>query len=61
MTNRKFMQYKKKCFIHVLEVIDELLLEQDKIHQKQVANLTQYEQAIILELNYWMYGNIMNM
>jgi hypothetical protein len=48
------MQYKKECFIPVLEVIDELLLEQDKIHQKQVANLTQYEQAIILELNYWM-------
>ena len=40
-----------------VEVIDELLLVQDK----QVANLTQYEQAIILELNYWMYGNIMNM
>jgi hypothetical protein len=51
------MQYKKKSFVPVLEVIDELLLVQDK----QVANLTQYEQAIILELNYWMYGNIMNM
>lgn len=57
MTNRKYMQYKKKSFVPVLEVIDELLLVQDK----QVANLTQYEQAIILELNYWMYGNIMNM
>ena len=58
MTKQKYMQYKKNSFVPVLEVIDELLLVQDK---KQVDKLTQYEHAIILELNYWMHGHIMNM
>ena len=58
MTKQKYMQYKKNFFVPVLEVIDELFLVQDK---KQVDKFTQYEHAIILELNYWMYGHIMNM
>lgn len=65
MTKQKYMQYKKNSFVPVLEVIDELLLVQDKIHQKKINDtnnkLTQYEHAIILELNYWMRGHIMNM
>ena len=64
--NRRYMQYRRKTFKPILEVVeeidfesivDELLLEQDKIHQKQFEDinnkLTIYERAVLCEINYW--------
>ena len=61
------MKYKRRTFKPVLEVVDEidfdenmdeLLLEHDKIYQKQIDNannkLTLYERAILFELHYWI-------
>jgi len=66
-SNRKYMQYRRNSFSPVLEVVDEidievnineLLQEENKIHQKQMEDrnnkLTLFERAIIFELHYWM-------
>ena len=43
--------------INFESIVDELLLERDKIHQKQFEDvnnkLTIYERAILCEINYW--------
>ena len=67
--NRRYMQYRRKTFIPVLDVVeeinfesivDELLLEQEKIYQKHIEDannkLTPYEKAILCEINFWV-GN----
>lgn len=66
INNKRYMQYRQKSFKPILDVVyeinlesivDELLLEQDKIHQKQLEDvnnkLTIYERAILCEINYW--------
>ena len=63
---RRYMQYRRKTFTPVLEVVeeinfesivDELLLAQEKIYQKQIEDvnkkLTPYEMAILCEINFW--------
>jgi hypothetical protein len=60
------MQYRRKSFRPVLEsvnefnfesIVDELLLEQEKINKKQLEDannkLTLYERAILSEINFW--------
>jgi len=60
------MQYRRKSFRPVLEsvnefnfesIVDELLLEQEKINKKQFEDannkLTLYERAILSEINFW--------
>ena len=60
------MQYRRKSFkpnldvvyeINFESIVDELLLERDKIHQKQLEDvnnkLTIYERAVLCEINYW--------
>ena len=67
MNIRKYMKYKRRTFKPVLEVVDEidfdenineLLLEEKKIRQKQIDNannkLTLFERAILFELHYWI-------
>jgi len=67
--NRRYMQYRRKTFKPILEVVeeidfesivDELLLEQEKIYQKHIEDannkLTPYEKAILCEINFWV-GN----
>lgn len=64
--NRRYMLYRRKTFTPVLEVVneinfesivDELLLEKEKINQKIIeeANnkLTLFERAILCEINFW--------
>ena len=66
LNNKRYMQYRRKSFkpnldvvyeINFESIVDELLLEQDKIHQKQLEDvnnkLTIYERAILCEINYW--------
>jgi hypothetical protein len=66
-SNRKYMRYRRNSYSPVLEVIDEidievnineLLLEENKILQKQIEEgnnkLTLFERAIMFELHYWM-------
>lgn len=66
INNQRYMQYRQKSFKPILDVVyeinfesivDELLLERDKIHQKQFEDvnnkLTIYERAILCEINYW--------
>jgi hypothetical protein len=60
------MQYRRKTFKPILEVVEEidfesivneLLLEQEKIYQKHIEDannkLTLYERAILCEINFW--------
>jgi len=66
INNRRYMQYRRKSFRPVLEsvnefnfesIVDELLLEQEKINKKQFEDannkLTLYERAILSEINFW--------
>lgn len=66
INNRKYMLYRRKRFTPVLEavnefnfesIVDELLLEQEKINQKHIEDannkLTLYERAILCEINFW--------
>jgi hypothetical protein len=66
LNNKRYMQYRRKSFkpnldvvyeINFESIVDELLLEQDKIHQKQFEDinnkLTIYERAVLCEINYW--------
>ena len=66
INNRRYMQYRRKSFRPVLEsvnefnfesIVDELLLEQEKINKKQLEDannkLTLYERAILSEINFW--------
>ena len=66
LNNKRYMQYRHKSFkpnldvvyeINFESIVDELLLEQDKIHQKQFEDinnkLTIYERAVLCEINYW--------
>ena len=66
INNRRYMLYRKKRFTPILEVVnefnfesivDELLLEQEKINQKLIEDannkLTLYERAILCEINFW--------
>ena len=66
INNRKYMLYRRKGFTPVLEavneisfesIVDELLLEQEKINQKHIEDannkLTLYERAILCEINFW--------
>ena len=70
INNQRYMQYRQKSFKPILDVVyeinfesivDELLLERDKIHQKQFEDinnkLTIYERAILCEINYWTGNN----
>ena len=70
INNQRYMQYRQKSFKPILDVVyeinfesivDELLLERDKIHQKQLEDinnkLTIYERAILCEINYWTGNN----
>ena len=67
--NCRYIKYRQKTFKPILEVVeeidfesivDELLLEQEKIYQKQIEDannkLTTYEKAILCEINFWV-GN----
>jgi hypothetical protein len=64
--NRRYMLYRRKTFTPVLEVVneinfesivDELLLEKEKINQKIIEDannkLTLFERAILCEINFW--------
>ena len=64
--NCRYIKYRQKTFKPILEVVeeidfesivDELLLEQEKIYQKQIEDannkLTPYEKAILCEINFW--------
>lgn len=64
--NRRYMLYRRKTFTPVLEVvneinfesiIDELLIEKEKINQKIIEDannkLTLFERAILCEINFW--------
>lgn len=66
INNQRYMQYRRKSFkpnldvvyeINFESIVDELLLERDKIHQKQLEDvnnkLTIYERAVLCEINYW--------
>jgi hypothetical protein len=66
INNYRYIRYRTKSFAPVLEavieinfdsIIDELLLDQEKINQKQTEDtnnkLTLYEKAILCEINYW--------
>ena len=66
INNQRYMQYRQKSFKPILDVVyeinfesivDELLLERDKIHHAQLEEinnkLTIYERAILCEINYW--------
>ena len=66
LNNKRYMQYRRKSFkpnldvvyeINFESIVDELLLERDKIHQKQLEDvnnkLTIYERAVLCEINYW--------
>jgi hypothetical protein len=66
INNCRYIRYRKKSFTPVLEaiieinfdsIVDELLLEQEKIIQKQLEDsnnkLTLYEKAILCEINFW--------
>jgi hypothetical protein len=66
INNQRYMQYRQKSFKPILDVVyeinfesivDELLLERDKIHHVQLEDinnkLTIYERAILCEINYW--------
>jgi hypothetical protein len=46
--------YKKKRFIPVLEVIDELLFEHRKQLEAERDNLMLSKKAFMFENNYWM-------
>ena len=65
INNQRYMQYRQKSFKPILDVVyeinfesivDELLLERDKIHHVQLEDinnkLTIYERAILCEINY---------
>jgi hypothetical protein len=63
--NHRYMQYRRKTFTPVLDVIDEinfeslvdeLLLVRNKIYQKHMKDnnkLTLYERALMCEINFW--------
>ena len=64
--NRRYMLYRRKTFTPVLEVVneinfesivDELLLEKEKINQKIIEDannkLTLFEISILCEINFW--------
>lgn len=64
--NRRYMLYRRKTFTPVLEVVneinfesivDELLLEKEKINQKIIEDannkLTLFERSILCEINFW--------
>lgn len=66
INNQRYMQYRQKSFKPILDVVyeinfesivDELLLERDKIHHVQLEEinnkLTIYERAVLCEINYW--------
>jgi hypothetical protein len=66
LNNQRYMQYRRKTFKPILDVVyeinfesivDELLVERDKIHHAQIEEvnnkLTTYERAILCEINYW--------
>lgn len=57
LLNKEFKMkgiYKKKRFIPVLEVIDELLFEHRKQLEAERDNLMLSKRAFMFENNYWM-------
>ena len=73
INNRRYIQYRRKSFRPVLEavnefnfesIVDELLLEQEKINQKLIEDannkLTLYERAILCEINFWKGDGLTN-
>ena len=49
-----YNQYKKKRFMPVLEVIDELLLEHRKKLEEERYKSVMYERSVMFKNNYWM-------